>query len=150
MTGIEVKELQRKIIEEAISWEKTPWHHEAHVKGAGVDCGFLLIETYANCGLIPHLRPPHYPPDFMMHRSEEWFMETIMAHAFEVSDPQPGDAILYKHGRIFSHAGIVINWPTLIHASVPDKCVCYGDATLTPLSKRTYKLFRHNIFKVEE
>jgi cell wall-associated NlpC family hydrolase len=142
-------EMREKIVAEVKTWLHTKWHHEARLKGVGVDCGMLLIEVYANCGLIEHLTPPHYPPDFMMHRSEEWFMQTIMAHAFEVFDSMPGDAILYRHGRIYSHGGIVVKWPQIIHASVPDRCVCYGDADLRPLSVRHHKMFRHNFFKDE-
>ena len=149
MNVIEEKELRNKIVEEAKTWLGTAWHHEARLKGVGVDCGMLLIETYANVGLCPHLTPPHYPPDFMMHRSEEWFMQTIMAYSTEISgDPLPGDAILYRHGRIYSHGGIVVKWPQIIHSSVPDRCVCYGDASVRPLSARPHKLFRYKYFKV--
>jgi cell wall-associated NlpC family hydrolase len=142
-------EMRGKIITEVKTWEKTPWHHEARLKHVGVDCGYLIIETFANVGLVPHLTPPHYPPDFMMHRNEEWFMQLMMENGFEVTNPKPGDAILYRHGRIYSHGGIIIKWPQIIHASVPDRCVCYGDASIRPLSVRHFKMFRHNFFKDE-
>ncbi len=133
------------VIEEARSWLKTPWHHEARIKGAGVDCGMLILEVYEKVGLIPHVVPDHYGPDFMMNRSEEWYIDLILKFAEEIFSPPylPGDAIVLKYGRIFSHGGIVVSWPLIIHASAPDRCVLYGDASKPPLSRKTKRIFRH-------
>ena len=43
-----------------------------------------------------------------------------------VAEPLPGDIVLYKFGRCFSHAGIVIAWPQIIH-SYRGLGVVYGE-----------------------
>src|SRR5690349_11447583 len=35
-----------RLLDEARTWLLTPWHHNARVRGAGVDCGQLLIACY--------------------------------------------------------------------------------------------------------
>jgi len=142
------KELRQAIVDEAKSWARTPWHHEARVKGGGVDCGMFLLEVYEKVGLIPHIEPDHYSMDFMCHRSEEWFMETILKFAREITQPPflPGDVIMFQHGRIYSHSGIILDWPQIIHASAQDKCVTYADASLSSLSGRKRKIFRYKDF----
>ena len=43
------------------------------------------------------------------------------------ADLQPGDLILFKFGRAFSHGAIVIDLPTIIHAVRKDREVVLGD-----------------------
>jgi cell wall-associated NlpC family hydrolase len=143
MNEIEARE---RIVSEAKSWLRTPFHHEARVKRVGVDCGMLLLEVFEGVGLIPHLSPPHYGPDFMMHRKEEWYLAYVQQFADELTDGPPylpGDVLLFRHGRIFSHGAIVINWPRIIHASAPDRVVLDADATQHPLSAQKYRAFRY-------
>jgi cell wall-associated NlpC family hydrolase len=142
---MEKEEIRKRLVEEAKSWIGTPYHHEARVKGAGVDCGMLLLEVFERVGLAPHVVPMHYGPDFMMNRSEEWYVGLIMVYADEIFSPPyfPGDVIVMKNGRIFSHGGIVIEWPLIVHASAPDRIVTFGDVSKTPLSNKTKKIFRH-------
>ncbi len=138
-------QIRARITEEAKSWLKTPFHHEGRVKGAGVDCGMLILEVYERVGLIPHVVPPHYGPDFMLHRREEWYVEFILVYANEIFTPPflPGDAVVMKHGRIFSHGGIIIEWPMIVHASVQDRGVAWGDLGRLPLSEKKRRFFRH-------
>jgi cell wall-associated NlpC family hydrolase len=137
--------LRKKIVEEAKSWIGTPFHHEARVKGAGVDCGMLIIEIYERVGLIPHIVPMHYSPDFMLHRNEELYIELIQLYADEIPLPPylPGDAVVMKNGRIYSHGGIVIDWPLIIHASLMDRVVLYGDIERHPFVEKKKKIFRY-------
>jgi len=153
-------ELRDAIIAEASSWLSTPFHHEAQVKGCGVDCGNLLIGVFKGAGLDVPDRVPHYPPDFMLHREREWFLEIVMQFADEIfpasldgghtsrpdafggMSPQlmPGDVVIFKHGRSYSHGAIIIEWPRIIHANWAAKKVTYGDASL---DHRPRRLFRH-------
>jgi cell wall-associated NlpC family hydrolase len=138
---------RKEIVDEAISWLRTPYHHEARVKRSGVDCGMLLAEVFERVGLIPHIDPSHYPPDFMMHRADEWYLSIISTYCHEIEgDPLPGDVMLFKVGRLYAHGGIVIDWPMIIHASIQDKVVAWGDANLNPLAARQKRFFRHNYF----
>ena len=119
------------IVNEAKDCLKTPWHHRACVKGAGFDCVFFLVHVYNKVGLtnIVDADIPYYPKDIMLHRNSETVLEVVIRYAREVETPLPGDVILWKFGRIYSHAAIVTNYPEIIHASRPDGMVLIGDAT---------------------
>jgi len=79
----------------------------------------LLCEVFEACGMIPHVDPRPYPPDWHFHREEEKYLKGVMDYADELKPdelPQAGDIVLYKFGRCISHAGIVMAWPQIIHA----------------------------------
>ena len=40
---------------------------------------------------------------------------------------QPGDVLLFKFGRAFSHGAIVTAWPQIVHANRRDGAVVLGD-----------------------
>lgn len=126
----------------ARTWLKTPWHHRARVKGAGVDCAQILIAVYAEAGLVDEFDTGDYPPDWMMHRSQERFLEFVRQYADQVEDPLPGDLALYFVGRCFSHGAIVTAWPEIIHASNRDRMVCYADGTQGWLAEREVQFWR--------
>ena len=116
------------VVAEALTWLKTPYHHEARVKGSGVDCGTLLLEVYEAVGLTPHINVPHYAHDFHIHRDQEWYKNYVDAHATPTMEPKPGDITLYRFGRILSHGAIVIKWPQIIHAYLEAGAVVLDDA----------------------
>jgi len=125
-----------RVLEEAETWLRTPFHHEARVKGAGVDCAMLLAEVYERVGLIPRQSPDHYSAQWHLHRDDEKYLPWILANAVEThSAPSPGDIVMFKIGRAWSHAGIVLSWPLIIHAWFQTG-VETNDASLDPL--RTY------------
>lgn len=138
-----------RVVNEALTWLKTPWHHEGRKKHIGVDCGMFLLEVFERCALIPHVEPLHYSQDFMLHNTQEWFLEIMKQYADIVGNPPflPGDALIFRHGKIFSHGGLVVRWPLIIHASAPDKCVCYGYMDQLPLSNRRHLIFRYRGFE---
>jgi NlpC/P60 family putative phage cell wall peptidase len=113
------------VVAEARSWLGTPYHHGARVKGAGVDCAQLLIGVFSAVGLIEPPRLENYPPDWHLHRSAERYLGVVLAHAHELEGdaPLPGDVVLWRFGRCFSHGAIVIDWPLVIHAYLARPCV---------------------------
>jgi cell wall-associated NlpC family hydrolase len=118
---MDVEAQRRAVVEEARSWLKTPYHHLGRVKGeqGGVDCATLLVEVYARAGVIPDFDIVYYPPDWFLHRSAERYLHYVTERAVEIpGPPQPGDVVLFKFGRCFAHGGIVLDWPTIIHAYV--------------------------------
>ena len=124
------------VVKEALSWLRTPHLHEARVKGAGVDCGTLLLEVFERVGLIPHTEISHLPHDWHMHQSEEIYLGHVETWAHPVETPGPGDIALYRIGRCISHGAIVVQWPQIIHAHV-GKGVILDDALANlDLSKR--------------
>jgi cell wall-associated NlpC family hydrolase len=115
----EVEAMQRRaVVEEALTWLGTPWHHAARAKGHGVDCGQFLIGVFANAGVIESFQVPHYPQDWALHRGSEVFLGIVERYARErvVGCPRPGDVLLFKYGRCLSHAALVVTYPRIIHA----------------------------------
>ena len=114
---ISVDAQRQAVIAEARTWLRTPHHNGACIKGHGVDCGWLPLAVYHECGLMPKVDPGRYSPQFMLHRDEEWYLQIADRHGKRIAGPPlPGDFALYKIGRIFSHGAIVIEWPRIIHA----------------------------------
>ena len=107
------------VIAEALSWQGTPFHNGARIKGAGVDCGQYPLACYAAVGLIPEIKTQRYSEQFMLHRNEEWYRGYCESLGRQLPDgvlPKKGDFALYKFGRIYSHGAIVIDWPRIIHS----------------------------------
>jgi hypothetical protein len=100
------------VVAEARSWIGTRYHHCADVKGMGVDCAMILVRVYQAVGLIPEFDPRPYPPRWHLHQGEERYLGWIRKFAHPVETPGPGDVILWRVGRCFSHGGIVTEWPT--------------------------------------
>jgi len=109
-------EQRQAVVKEALSWCGTPYEHRARVKGAGVDCGQLLIAVYSACGLSPDFDPGDYPADWMLHRDEERYLGWVRKFAMPTDAPKPGDIVVWRFGRCVSHGGIVTDWPTIVHA----------------------------------
>jgi hypothetical protein len=125
---------------EAHSWCGTRFHHHAAVKGGpgepgGIDCAHLLLEAHVGAGLIERFPAEYYPHDWHMHRNEERFIAKIEEYAKRVGDSEapinergpdfkvlPGNVLIWRHGRCFSHGAIVSLWPNIIHASFPAGC----------------------------
>lgn len=120
MNEIETKQ-RAAIVAEARSWIKTPYHHAADVKGAGADCGMLLVRVFVDTGLCEPFDPRPYAPDWMLHRSEERYLGFIFDRTKEVARPMPGDVMVFRQGRCYSHGGIVTvaNPLTIVHAFRP-------------------------------
>lgn len=111
------------VVNEVRSWLGTPYHHEARVKGVGVDCAQLLIGVYSAVGLAPPPAVEHYPPDWHLHRTAERYLSIVLDHAREIPGPPlAGDIVLWRFGRCFSHGAIVVEWPLVIHAYLGRAC----------------------------
>lgn len=114
---------QRAIVNEAMSWDGTPYHHHGRIKGVGVDCAMILCEVYHAVGLVERVDPGNYPTDWHQHQHREMYREWLERYADKVDDPQPGDVLLYKFGKVGSHAAIVLDYPKVIHAYIREGVV---------------------------
>jgi cell wall-associated NlpC family hydrolase len=106
------------IISEAESWIGTPYHPHGRLKGVGVDCAMLIAEVFECAGVVPHVDPGFYPPQFGMHRSEEQFASWVERYGRQTKGPSPGGVVLLRYGRCFSHGGIVVKDNMFIHAVI--------------------------------
>ena len=119
------------VIAEARSWLGTPYHNCADIKGVGVDCGMLLVRVFVDTGLAASFDPRPYPADWHLHRSEEKYLGFVFDRGSEVATPQPGDVMVMRIGRCYSHGGIVtVPAPlTIIHAYFQAQRVIEEDIT---------------------
>jgi len=111
---------KESIVTEARSWLGTPFHHQARVKGVGVDCVGLVIGVARNLGLVdPNFDVNCYPrvPDGTS------FLQLIAQNLREVpfEDAQLGDVCCIAIESDPQHVGIVGDYPggrcSLIHSS---------------------------------
>lgn len=115
-SALPVFEQRARVVAEARTWLKTPYHHHGRVKGAqgGVDCLMLLVEVFEACGLVCGVEPGAYAHDWHLHHSDELYMRGLGGYTRRLGGdevPQMGDVALFRFGRTFSHAGIVVESP---------------------------------------
>lgn len=117
-----MKNLRAKIAAEAIDWLTTPYHHHARIKRVGVDCAQILCAVYEEVGLVPHIETGFYPVDWHLHRGEEiyqrWLADSGARRLPLEEEPDIGDIAIYKFGRTYSHAGILVERELVVHAYV--------------------------------
>lgn len=116
MTEIENRE---KLIKIALSWERTPFHDNAGVKGAGVDCAWYPFRAFVEARLIKEFKMPKYHPQFLLHNKREVYLEVVETHARRIDVPQAADLAMFYYGTCFSHGAIILDWPNIIHARKP-------------------------------
>lgn len=154
MTTLELEQ-RAAVVAEARRWKGTPYHHRAHVLGAGVDCALLILEAFAGAGIEERFDPGQYNADWHLHRSEEKYLEVVerymaRVHANEAPlslQPDftalPGDVLMFRVGRTFSHGAIVTSWPFIIHAYYPSRIVEEVDIQRTPMAMRPMRLYSY-------
>lgn len=113
------QEQREAVAREARTWLLTKYHHHARIKGVGVDCAQLPIAVYSAVGLIPEMTPA-YSEQWHLHRSEELYVQHVLQHGREIArdEVRTGDLVLWRWGRTYSHGGIVLDFPMVIHAYV--------------------------------
>lgn len=123
-----------RVVKEARSWIGTPYHGQADVKGAGVDCGMLLVRVFVDAGLCEPFDPRPYSADWMLHRAEEKYLGFVFDRTKEVLEPQPGDVMVFRYGRCYSHGGIVVRADplTIVHAYQPAGGTIEEDVATNP------------------
>ena len=122
------RDLADRIVAEAVTWLRTPYHHMAANKGHGVDCAMLPLCVYKAVGLVPaDVDPRPYTPDWYMHRSEEIYLGWVTQFADRVEVGERGDFAMYRVGRTASHGAIIVDDELMIHASRPARQVEYTE-----------------------
>ena len=148
-----------QLIDHARSWVGTPYHHRARVKGAGVDCGQLIIAVHVEAGLVADFDTGFYTSDWHLHRYENRYLEFVEAHLGLVDSetggvdqrlssnalwqPPAGSVIVFKVGRTYSHGALVTGWPLIIHAYQPSGIVEEVSILHTPMARRDIKIYMH-------
>jgi NlpC/P60 family putative phage cell wall peptidase len=121
--------LRERIVAEALTWEGTPYHHHAALKGIGCDCIGLIRGVARDVGLLSRdFTPDYYSPEWHLHNHEELMLWRMEALGCVRKDPEmalPGDCLLFQYGKACSHAGFLVSSAPLrlIHSSIMDKRV---------------------------
>ncbi len=130
------------VVEEAKTWIGTPYHTNADVKGAGIDCGMLLVRVYVDTGVIEPFDPRPYPSQWAFHQKAERYLAIVLRFGKEFPGPPlPGDLAMFKVGNCWAHGVIVIDWPLVIHANPPGVCDYHNIGKDFALSKREIRFF---------
>ncbi len=129
--------MRSEVVNVARSWVGTKYLSNAMVKGVGTDCAMLLLAVYREAGIVPEdFSPEAYSPQWHLHRGEEKYLEVVLKFAKEFDGPPlVGDVVMFKVGRLFAHAGIVVEWPTIIHARGDSKVVLEEDISRNGFGK---------------
>lgn len=140
-------ELRQLIVKEALTWMGTPFHNRAAVKGAGVECGWLIFGVMRDLGMVPaDYVMPEYSIQFWMHRDDEVYVGGALRIGFAETTfpPKPGDLAIARMGRQYAHGGFVTEWPMVVHSDPHHSKVVHINATLHPRftpPKRYFTLF---------
>lgn len=149
-------EQRAAVVAEIRTWIGTPYHHMACVKGAGVDCAMILKAAFEGAGLVEPFTVPKYTHDWHFHQNREAYIGMITEYLTETttgdltleeraSDPEfkplPGDIIMFKIGRTYSHGCMVTEWPFVVHATHGSNRVEEITALGTAMARRPSKVF---------
>src|SRR6266550_3501610 len=119
ITAVAEESERRRYVAAALDYVGTKYHHMGTVKGpqGGVDCATILLCAAVDAGLASRETLPYYSQHWHQHQTKELYLETILKWCGEVEPPAlPGDIGIWKFGNTFSHAAIVVDWPTVVHA----------------------------------
>lgn len=113
---LDTQQNRQLVLEEAITWIKTPFHCNANLKGVGVDCGHFLAEVYRAVGIeVPEVTE-QFRIDWHLHERTERYLNIVSPYTHHVETPMMGDIVMFKIARVYGHSAIIVNWPTIIHA----------------------------------
>lgn len=137
-------EKRAEVVAEAMTWLRTPYHHQACIKGVGVDCAMIMTAVYHKTGLIPFIDPRPYPNDWHLHREAERYLGWVDQYCDRTDVALPGDIAVFQYGRCVSHGAIVIEWPIVLHAYMDHRAVVLSDVLMSEdLGKRLRGIYTH-------
>lgn len=147
-------DLRRAIVDEALTWEGTRWHHMGRVKirrdeqgrivePGGVDCVQFVYLVFYSLGLTHEMPLFYYTEQWFLHRDDDLILPQMYERGHEVDEPLPGDVVVYKMGRSFGHSAIIgaAGWPNIIHANRMAGRVMRDVGNAGLLAKRQRKFF---------
>lgn len=128
-----------KIVETAMSWFGTPYHHQAAVKGVGVDCAYFIGKIAEEVGLLEKFEVEPYSVEWHMHNEGEKMLAIIEGFGCrKIKAPRPGDILAFKYGRSCSHLGLMLRDNKFIHASQKHKQVIIEELRDDYLKRHLY------------
>ena len=111
------------IVREARSWLGTPYHHQASLKGVGVDCVGLVRGIWRELtGYDPVPNPPAYSSDWHSVADRDSIIDLGKEKMLVISrdaEPSVGDVVALAMLRrsAATHVGVLTADGTMIHAA---------------------------------
>lgn len=110
---------RKEFVAEALSWEGTPFHHQARLKGVGCDCLGLVIGVCRQLGI-----PVEDQTNYRRFEQGDALAQELLRQTqgrVKLEDILPGDIIHYKWENELSpertqHVAIYIGDGLIIHA----------------------------------
>jgi len=119
--GIANEQMQRaNVVRIALEWERTPYIHQGRIKGKAADCTFFA-KVFEEAGLMPAVEIPPYSHQAHLNRQGSMYLpivERCARQEIKQNGVKPGDVVMYHVGRAWSHGGIVLDWPVILHADM--------------------------------
>lgn len=113
-------QMRERVVQIAREWIGTPFLAGECRKGRGCDCGSLIAGVMAEAGAIVDMpalgKYDHLAPAM---RGDGFYLAQMRDFALGIHESriQPGDIVMYRLGRAFSHAAIICDWTReVIHA----------------------------------
>jgi cell wall-associated NlpC family hydrolase len=131
------------LLDEALSWLRTPYRQQTDIKGVGADCVMFMVRCFVDSGLVPPFDPRPYPNEWHLHQSEEIYTSWLGKYTVETHTPKPGDVVMLKYGRCYSHSALILNEFQLIHAHKQDGMVSLADVHLVEFKDRPFKVYSY-------
>lgn len=112
--------MRPEVAQKALEFLGTPYHHQAKVKGLGVDCGQLILAVAQELNLVsPTMRVTNYSTEWHLHNTEEKMLNMLeQFNCVEKTTLEIGDIVCFKFGRVCSHLGIYLGEGQFIHARI--------------------------------
>jgi len=120
--------MEKRIVEEALSWRGTPYRYGGCHKGKGTDCSGMVMCVYDVAASVKLPRNSRKQADFCKKVAK--------------GSVRPGDLVFFATGKdpaVISHVGIMIDDMRFVHASTK-KGVIVSEIN-TPYYQRTFKMF---------
>ena len=95
------------ILDEAKSWEGTPYSWRACIKGLGADCGTYIYAVMHQFYDIPPMPQGYREENVTEGRIGNYWLNYLNGLVEWLDAPEPGDCILLKYGANFCHGGIM-------------------------------------------
>lgn len=138
------------IVKAAHGWLGTPYHHQARVKGVGVDCAQLVAGIAGELGIIKVGSPIpfDYSPEWHIHNREELLVKNLESFGCTlkpIEETQPGDILCFQFGRAIGHLGIMVDGGNFIHARIDAGLVVLNSLSTDSVKKVGYWVDRHKL-----
>jgi hypothetical protein len=128
------------IVAEAKTWIDTPYRGWSCMKGCGCDCMQLLAGVFLNTGHVTKealaaLIPQTYSLNIGQHKEDTEYIDGVGKFMQEIPEAEvkPGDVVMYKLDLAFTHAAIVVEWPTYIIHALARHGVCGAHGIAEPI-----------------